>query len=52
MLIKKKAVSALSRRKSQRRKPGDQRFPGRLVDKRPGVPRKAERRKISDRRKK
>ena len=44
MIIKKKAAPKINLRKKERRKPGDQRFPGRLVDKRPGPPRKGDRR--------
>ena len=50
MLIKKKRVMTVDERKKERRKPGDQRFPGRLVDKRKGAPRKGDHRK-GDRRK-
>ena len=52
MFIKKKAAPAVNRRKAARRKPGDQRFPGRLVGLRKGATRKTERRKLRDRRKK
>lgn len=47
----KKAAPAGERRKKERRKPGDQRFPARLVGKRKGAPRKGDRRS-GDRRKK
>jgi hypothetical protein len=52
MIFKKKAAPAVNRRKGARRKPGDQRFPGRLVGLRKGAPRKTERRSGRDRRKK
>jgi hypothetical protein len=52
MLKKKKTVPVVNKRKAERRKPGDRRFPGRLIDKRPGAPRKGDRRRSSGRRKK
>lgn len=50
MLKKKRTVPIVDRRKGERRKPGDLRFPGRLVDKKKGKPRAGSRRK-GDRRK-
>jgi hypothetical protein len=52
MLHKKKTHPEIDRRKSDkdRRKPGDQRFPGRLVGKKKGKERAGDRRK-RDRRK-
>ncbi len=47
MLKKKRPM--VERRKKERRK-GDQRFPGRLIDRKPGAPRKGDRRQ-KDRRK-
>ncbi len=44
MLKNKKHAPVVNRRKTERRKPGDRRFPGRLIDKRPGAPRKGDRR--------
>jgi len=44
MLPKKKNSPQADRRKKDRRKPGDQRFSGRLIGIRKGVPRQADRR--------
>ncbi|HEY5038132.1 MAG TPA: hypothetical protein VIJ93_03565 [bacterium] len=51
MLKKKKNTRTVNQRKAQRRKPGDLRFPGRLIGKREGIPRKGNRR-LHERRKK
>lgn len=52
MLFKKKGgPGGVDRRKKQRRKPGDQRFPGRLVDVKASFPRKKSDRRKKDRRK-
>jgi len=51
MLKKKKAVPVVEKRKVDRRKPGDRRFPGRLVGLRKGVSRVGDRRSASRRRK-
>lgn len=50
MIFKKK--SQKERRKGERRKPGDQRFAGRLVGVKASFPRKGEDRRKGDRRKK
>jgi len=50
MLKKKKPVSGAERRKKERRKPGDQRFPGRLVDKVYAAPPRKGDRRAGDRR--
>ncbi|HTC19778.1 MAG TPA: hypothetical protein VK859_02955 [bacterium] len=52
MLKNKKNASVVNKRKTERRKAGDRRFPGRLIDKRAGAPRKGDRRRSSGRRKK
>jgi len=44
-ILKIKTSPKNERRKGERRKPGDQRFPGRLVGRKPGAPRKSERRR-------
>jgi hypothetical protein len=50
MLKKKRTAPVVNKRKAERRKPGDRRFPGRLIDKRPGAARKGDRRHSSGRR--
>jgi hypothetical protein len=43
--LEKKKKVIVNKRKNERRKPGDLRFPGRLVGVRKGEPRKEDRRK-------
>ncbi|GEM_PF-6211103 len=52
MLKKKTQASIVEKRKKERRKPGDQRFPGRLVDKVYAAPPRKGDRRAGDRRKK
>ena len=47
----KKEKKIVERRKGERRKPGDQRFPKRLVGLKKGAPRKGSDRRKGDRRK-
>lgn len=49
-MLKKKADN-VERRKKERRKPGDQRFAGRLVGRKSGAPRKGSDRRKGQRRK-
>ena len=51
MLKKKKTTPTFNKRKPERRKPGDLRFPGRLIGIHKGVPRKVDRRSGNRRKK-